>query len=81
MSVAPPPAVQLALSIVGQDADSEAQLLLFGTTGQRQVIQASGDLRNWTPMATNASATNLFQFFETNRWQFPQRFYRAVVAL
>ena len=81
MSVAPPPAVQLALSIVGQDADSEAQLLLFGTTGQRQIIQASGDLRNWTPMATNASATNLFQFFETNRWQFPQRFYRAVVAL
>ncbi len=81
MSVAPPPAVQLALSIVGQNADSEAQLLLFGTMGQRQVIQASGDLRNWTPMATNASATNLFQFFETNRWQFPQRFYRAVLAL
>ena len=73
--------MHLALSIVGQGVDSEPQLILLGTAGQRQVIQASDDLRNWAPMATNASATNLFQFFETNRWQFPQRFYLAVVAL
>ena len=81
MIVAPPPPVQLALSIFGQGVDSEAHLLLFGIAGQRQVIQASGDLSTWNAIATNVSAASLFQFFETNRWQFPQRFYRAVVAL
>jgi len=81
MTVEPPPPVQLALSILGQGTDSAAQLVLLGTAGQRQVIQASGDLRNWTPLATNASAASLYQFFETNRWQFSQRFYRAVVGL
>ncbi|MDQ6630870.1 MAG: Ig domain-containing protein, partial [Verrucomicrobiota bacterium] len=37
LNVAPPPRPQLTLSIVGQGESSNARLLLYGTTGQRQV--------------------------------------------
>jgi hypothetical protein len=47
--------------------------------GQHQVMLASSNLSNWTPVATNLSGTNLFLFIESNALQFPQRFYRAVV--
>ena len=77
--VAPPPAVQLALSIIGPGAGSQTQLVLRGTTGQRQVIQVSSDLIHWTPLATNTSGTNLFQYLETNPALFSDRFYRALV--
>jgi hypothetical protein len=80
LNVAPPPTVQLALSIIGQGAGSQAQLVLHGTTGQRQVIQVSSNLFTWTPLATNTSGTNLFQVIENSPLQFRQRFYRAVVA-
>lgn len=79
LTVAPPPAVQLVLSIIGQGAGNQSQLLLHGTTGQRQVIQVSSNLFNWTPLATNGSGTNLFQFVESNSLEFEQRFYRARV--
>lgn len=80
LNVGPPPTVQLALSLIGQGANSQLQLLLHGTTGQRQVIQVSSDLFSWTPVATNNSGTNLFQFIESNPRQSPQRFYRAAVV-
>ena len=79
LNVGPPPPVQLALSIIGQGANSLAQLLLRGTAGQRQVVQVSSDLLNWAPLATNITATNLFEVIETNAVQFPGRFYRAVI--
>ena len=80
LGVLPPPAVHLVISINNQPAGSLAQLVLHGTTGQRQVIQVSSNLFNWTPVATNSSGTNLFQFIETNSLQFPTRFYRAAVV-
>ncbi|PYI87469.1 MAG: hypothetical protein DME26_06075, partial [Verrucomicrobia bacterium] len=80
MNVAPPPPPLLALSIVGQGINRQANLLLSGTTGQRQVMLASSNLSNWTPVATNVSGTNLFLFIESNALRFPQRFYRAVVV-
>ena len=79
LSIAPAPSPQLALTLTGQGSNSQAHLLLSGVTGQRQVIQGSLHLSNWVPLATNVSGTNLFQFVESNLFQFPQRFYRAVV--
>ena len=79
LNVAPPPPVRLALSVTAQGANSVAQLLLYGTPGQQQVVQVSSDLVSWTPLTTNLTATNLFQLIETNAGQFPQRFYRASI--
>jgi hypothetical protein len=79
LNVRTPPDVQLELSINGHEAGSQSQLLLHGTTGQRQVIEVSSNLLGWAPRATNDSGTNLFQFLETFPEQLPQRFYRAVV--
>ena len=79
LNVASPPPVVLALSIVGYGTNSLAQALLYGTTGQRQVVQVSSNLVDWTPIATNAAGTNFFQLVEANALQFPQRFYRANV--
>ncbi len=80
MNVAPPPPPRLALSIMVQGSNSQAQLLVFGTTGQRQVIQGSSNLQSWVPVATNVSGTNFFQLIEGDPRQFPFRFYRALVA-
>ena len=76
LNVAAPPPMQLAISIT----NNQTRVFLSGTTGQKQIIQVSSNLFNWTPVATNSSGTNLFQFTESNPLQFPQRFYRAVVA-
>lgn len=79
LNVRPPPAVQLDLSINGQGAARQSQLLLRGTTDQRQVIEVSSNLASWGPLATNSSGTNLFQFIESPLPPIPQRFYRARV--
>ena len=80
LHVAPPPPVRLELSIAGQGGGAQAKLLLSGTTGQRQIVQASSNLTDWVPIATNASGTNMFQFVESNALQSPRRFYRAVLT-
>jgi hypothetical protein len=75
LNVLPPPAVQLAISLT----NNQSRIVLSCTTGQRQVIQASSNLFNWLPIATNSSGTNLFQFTESNPLQSSRRFYRAMV--
>jgi putative Ig domain-containing protein len=79
LNIAPAPPVRLAISIVGQDPDQQAEVFLTGATGQRQVIEASTDLVQWTSIATNSSATNLFRAIAGSLRQFNQRFYRASV--
>jgi hypothetical protein len=64
----------LALSVTNQ-----ANLVLSGFANQRQVIQVSSNLVNWTALITNSSGTNFFQFTENNPSQFPLRHYRARV--
>lgn len=59
--------------------NSQANLTLSGFANQRQVIQVSSDLVNWTPVTTNSAGTNFFQFTENNPLQFSQRHYRARV--
>lgn len=78
MTVAPPPPFSLALSITDVGANREAQLSLFGISGQQQIVQVSSNLSQWVPVATNLMATNLFRVTETNARQYGMRFYRAV---
>ncbi|HMJ64365.1 MAG TPA: Ig domain-containing protein, partial [Candidatus Binatia bacterium] len=78
MTVGPPPPFSLALTLSGIGTNSQAQLSLFGTTGQRQVVETSSNLTQWLPLATNLSVTNYY-LTETNLSQHAERFYRAVV--
>jgi hypothetical protein len=74
MTVAPAPPFSLAIRVVGVGTNSQAQLSLFGTTGQRQVVQTSSNLSQWMPLATNFTATNLFVIPETNALKDAARF-------
>ena len=50
--------------------------LSFGAVNdQRYAVDASGDLINWTPLATNTAVGSSLQFTDTNA--LPRRFYRA----
>jgi hypothetical protein len=80
MTVASAPPFSLGLSLSGAGTNSQAQLSLFGTTGQRQVVQTSSNLSQWAPLATNINATNLLRVTETNTSLHRTRFYRAVVT-
>jgi hypothetical protein len=53
------------------------QLNCPGVAGCNFVIQASTDLITWVNLQTNTSP---FTFVDTNAWQYPRRFYRAVLA-
>jgi hypothetical protein len=80
MTVARPPPFSLALTLSGIGTNSQAQLSLFGTTGQRQVVETSSNLVQWRPLATNLTVTNHYRLTETNTLQHPARFYRGVVG-
>lgn len=55
------------------------QFLLTGSAGSNYIVQSATDLSvsNWVSRQTNAAP---FTFVETNAHQFPQRFYRGMVA-
>jgi hypothetical protein len=57
----------------------KAILTVSGVPGQKQIIQASGNLLTWTPVATNTAGVTPFAFVETNPALNSQRYYRAVV--
>jgi hypothetical protein len=50
---------------------------LENTAGEHQVIEASGDFSNWTAIATNAAASDFFDFTDPQARLFDFRFYRA----
>jgi hypothetical protein len=79
MTVAPSPPFSLSLSLNDDETNIRAELSLFGTSGQRQVVETSSNLVQWLPLATNFTATNLFRVTETNPAQRSVRFYRGVV--
>jgi hypothetical protein len=54
------------------------QLQFIGAAGSNYVLQASTNLVNWTPMATNAATTNGIIFVDPNSGNYPDRFYRAI---
>jgi hypothetical protein len=57
-------------------------LQLTGLTGQGPIIiQASTDLRRWTPILTNSPAFGITQFIDESASNYPYRFYRTITPL
>ena len=57
------------------------QLQLSGPPASTYIIQASTNLRDWTPISTNSGLTGSVVFTDTNAANFSQRFYRALALL
>jgi len=51
---------------------------LGGTSGQSYIIQASADLKTWSPLTTNTAA--FYNFLDSAAGNYPSRFYRAVIG-
>ncbi|HSU55234.1 MAG TPA: immunoglobulin domain-containing protein [Candidatus Dormibacteraeota bacterium] len=51
------------------------------TSGLTYIVQASTDLQNWTPIATNVASTDNPAFSDPDAPNYPQRFYRAVAVV
>ena len=69
---------QLSVVLSGAGAGARAEVIVSGSSGQQEVLEASPDLADWTPIATNSLGTNLFEFIEPAPVA-SSRFYRAVV--
>ena len=54
------------------------QLQFLGAIGSNYVLQASTNLMNWTPLATNPATTNAVNFVDVNSSNYPNRFYRVL---
>ena len=60
--------------------DQTVQLRLSEATTGDYVIQASSDLQNWTPIATNRAVDGSVTFTDPAAAQLPRRIYRAVAV-
>ncbi len=72
--------VPATLNIVSnalQMTASGFNIQLSGPAGSNYVIEASTDLKNWTPIATNAAPTGTVSYIDTQATNYPSRFYRA----
>ena len=67
------------LSLAFSPADRTATLTVLGAQPMHTlVLEASQDLRNWTPLATNSPATTTnWLFLDTQSPRFGHRFYRV----
>ena len=54
------------------------QLGFAGAAGSNYVLQASTNLLNWTPLATNPATTNALNFVDPHSSNYPHRFYRVL---
>jgi len=54
------------------------QLQFIGAAGSNYVLQASTNLVNWTPVATNPATTTGIIFIDPKSSNYPARFYRAM---
>jgi hypothetical protein len=66
-----------ALLTPATHANGQFALTVAGSAGTNYVVEASTDLVNWVPVATNTAP---FTFTDTQAGQFKQRFYRSVSA-
>jgi hypothetical protein len=65
------------------NADGSVTMDLTGGAGSTYIVQATTDLATgiWLPLATNVLDTNgVWQFTDTDATNFPQRFYRSMLA-
>jgi hypothetical protein len=69
-----------AIGVAFNPTNQQAQLTLDGAQPNHTVVlQASDDLRYWTPITTLIpTAVTNWQFLDTNAPSFQKRFYRAV---
>jgi hypothetical protein len=51
-------------------------LQLLVVPGSNYVLQASSNMLDWTPIATNPATTNMLQFIDPNASNYPNRYYR-----
>ena len=65
-----------SLAAVGK-ANGTFTLMLSGVPGQTYVIEASTDLINWAPVATNTAVGGTFEYTDSNATSYPSRFFRA----
>ena len=54
------------------------QLQFTGAVGSNYVLQASTNLLNWTPLATNPATINTLNFLDQESSNYPARFYRVL---
>jgi len=52
------------------------QLQFLTVPGSNYVLQASTNMIDWTPLATNPATTNMMQFVDPNSSNYPNRYYR-----
>jgi hypothetical protein len=62
----------------GFSTNNVFQLGFSGMVGSNYVLQASTNLINWTPVATNLAGSNLFNLFDSSAGNFQYRFYRVL---
>jgi hypothetical protein len=60
-------------------ANNRFQFNVSGFTGQNVVVQASADLRAWSPLMTNTLTGSDWAFIDSQTGNNPKRFYRAVL--
>lgn len=60
-------------------ANGQVHLTAKNQSASEQVIEASTNLINWTPIYTNATPGNLLDFIDARASDYQQRFYRAVM--
>jgi hypothetical protein len=53
-------------------------LPLSGLAGKTYVLQASTNLLDWTPIATNVAGSAAFEMMDVDATNIPYRFYRVV---
>jgi len=69
-----------SLASVRPAGSGRFQVTLAGEAWRMYRIEASTNLSNWTPVATNTSPTGLIDFTDTESPTHSRRFYRAVVV-
>jgi len=55
------------------------KIQLSGPAGSNYVIQASSDLKNWIPIATNAAPTGSISYTDAAAKNLALRYYRAKI--
>jgi hypothetical protein len=69
----------LASLFDGGFSDGSFQMQFWAPAGQTYILQASTDLVNWTPVATNTPISTPFFWEDPDSTNYPHRFYRVVV--
>jgi len=67
---------QPAVLQISLETNGTAQVVVFGTPG-RYVFEASSNLTNWEPMATNVSPTGALSFSDSRAANYRSRLYRT----